>query len=86
LNSEGITTVKLFDATLYYRHGHPYGVFVNGEYWLDRRIELNVTITDERSLAGPNFPARSQVRDGAKFYHTINKREYTYDDKTGKWK
>ena len=61
-------------------------MLVNGEYWLDRRIELNVTSTDERPLAGPNFPARSQVRDGAKFYHTLNKREYTYDDKTGKWK
>ena len=87
LNTEGITTVKLFDATLYYRHGHPYGALVSGDYWFDRRVDGDVTATtSDIPLAGSNFPARSQVKDGAKFYHTVTKREYTYDDKSGKWK
>lgn len=87
LNTEGITTVKLFDATLYYRHGHPYGALVAGDYWFDRRVDGDVTATTaDIPLAGANFPARSQVKDGAKFYHTVTKREYTYDDKSGKWK
>lgn len=87
LNSEGITTVKLFDATIYYRHGHPYGALVDGTYWFDRRTDLEATAsTADIQLAGANFPARSQVRDGAKFYHTVTKRNYTYEDKSGKWK
>ena len=85
LNSEGITTVKLFDATIYYRHGHPYGALVDNTYWFDRRTDLEATApTADVQLAGANFPARSQVRNGAKFYHTVTKRNYTYEDNCGK--